>query len=50
MYEGFTVQGNAETVISRGDIIVNNNTWSGRPGRGRYLKRDPFAAAWSTLR
>jgi len=50
MYESVTVQGNAETVISRGDIIVNNNTWSGRPGRGRYLKRAPFAAAWSTLR
>jgi dihydropyrimidinase len=50
MYEGITVQGNAETVISRGEIIVNHNTWSGKPGRGRYLKRSPFAGAWSTVR
>lgn len=50
MYEGVTVQGNAETVISRGEIIVNNNIWSGKPGRGRYVKRAPFAAAWSTWR
>lgn len=50
MYEGVTVQGNAETVISRGEIIVNNDAWSGKPGRGRYFKRTPFASAWSTLR
>jgi len=50
MYEGITVQGNAETVISRGEIIVNRNTWSGKPGRGKYLKRSAFAGAWSTVR
>jgi dihydropyrimidinase len=49
MYEGFVVQGNAETVISRGEIIVNNNTWFGKPGRGRYIKRSLFAGAWSTV-
>jgi dihydropyrimidinase len=50
MYEGFALQGNAETVISRGEVIVNHNTWAGKPGRGKYLKRSPFAAAWSTVR
>ncbi len=45
MYEGMTVRGNAETVISRGDIIVDRNTWSGASGRGRYLKRTCFAGA-----
>ena len=44
MYEGVTVQGNAETVISRGEVIVNHNTWSASPGRGRYVKRSLFAA------
>jgi dihydropyrimidinase len=46
MYEGMTVQGNAETVISRGEIIVDRNAWHGKPGRGVYLKRACFAAAW----
>ncbi len=50
MYEGMVVEGNAETVISRGEVIVNRNNWSAKPGRGRYLKRSPFAAASSTVR
>ncbi|MCX6143692.1 MAG: dihydropyrimidinase [Ignavibacteriales bacterium] len=50
MYEGITVQGNAETVISRGEIIVNQNTWSAKPGRGKYLKRSPFNGTLSTVR
>jgi dihydropyrimidinase len=43
MYEGMTVRGNAETVISRGDIIVDQNIWYGTSGRGKYLKRTGFA-------
>ena len=50
MYEGIAVQGNAETVISRGEIVVNHNTWSGNAGRGRYIRRTPFAVASSTVR
>jgi dihydropyrimidinase len=46
MYEGLKVVGNADTVISRGEIIVAHNEWLGKPGRGRYLKRSCFAAAW----
>jgi dihydropyrimidinase len=46
MYEGMTVRGNAETVISRGEIIVDRNTWLGAAGRGRYLKRTSIAAGW----
>ena len=48
MYEGTTVKGNAETVIARGEVIVHQNTWSGKPGRGAYLKRACFAGAWPT--
>ena len=46
MYEGMRVVGNADTVISRGEIIVAHNEWLGTAGRGRYLKRSCFAAAW----
>ncbi len=46
MFEGFAVTGNAETVLSRGEVIVDKGSWLGKPGRGRFVKRDPFAAAW----
>jgi dihydropyrimidinase len=49
MYEGVAVQGNAETIISRGEIIVNHNTWTGKTGRGNYIKRSPITAS-STVR
>jgi dihydropyrimidinase len=39
-YEGMEVIGAVRTVISRGDVIVNNGTFVGRSGRGRYLRRD----------
>ncbi|MBM4169557.1 MAG: dihydropyrimidinase [Ignavibacteria bacterium] len=45
MFEGFEVRGNAETVISRGEIIVEKNQWFGRTGRGRFLKRARFDAS-----
>jgi dihydropyrimidinase len=49
MYEGIVVRGNAETVISRGEIIVNQDAWSGKPGRGHYLKRAASAVSMSTV-
>jgi dihydropyrimidinase len=39
LYEGMTVDGGADTVIARGDIIVRNGIWSGKPGRGRFIRR-----------
>jgi dihydropyrimidinase len=42
MYEGMPVTGNAETVISRGEVIVHHGEWLGNPGRGKYLKRERF--------
>jgi dihydropyrimidinase len=41
MFEGFEVRGNARTVISRGEVIVDNGQFFGQPGRGRFLKRTP---------
>ena len=46
MYEGFEVRGRARTVLSRGEVIVEDGKFTGKPGRGVYLKRAPFAAAW----
>jgi dihydropyrimidinase len=40
MYEGVEVSGNADTVISRGEVIVEDGTWKGKPARGRFLKRN----------
>jgi dihydropyrimidinase len=39
LYEGFRVNGAAETVLSRGEIVVDRGAWRGCPGRGQFLKR-----------
>jgi len=46
MFEGYTVKGNAETVFSRGEVIVDKGNWLGKAGRGKFVKRDAFAGAW----
>jgi dihydropyrimidinase len=39
-YEGTTVQGGVDTVLSRGSVVVTGKEFKGRPGHGRYVKRD----------
>src|ERR1700733_9743752 len=39
MFEGFRVKGNACTVLSRGEVIVDKGAFLGRTGRGAFLKR-----------
>src|SRR5579871_4613144 len=46
MFEGFPVKGNARTVLSRGEVIVDNGQFFGKPGRGQYLKRSARGGAW----
>lgn len=46
MFEGKKVKGNVDTVISRGEIIVKDNEFHGKAGRGNYLKRSTYGAAW----
>src|SRR5579863_9009710 len=46
MFEGFQVTGNARTVLSRGEIIVDNGKFLGRTGRGNFLKRVARGGAW----
>jgi dihydropyrimidinase len=38
-YEGRTCKGAVETVMSRGEVIVEKQKFVGRPGRGAYVKR-----------
>jgi len=46
MFEGYEVRGNARTVLSRGEVIVDNGQFLGKPGRGNYLKRAARGGAW----
>jgi dihydropyrimidinase len=45
LYEGRSVTGAPETVLSRGEIIVHRGDFLGRKGRGRFLKRVAAGAA-----
>jgi dihydropyrimidinase len=47
MFEGYNVKGNAKTVLSRGEVIVDNNQFLGRAGRGAYLRRAARGGAWN---
>jgi dihydropyrimidinase len=44
-YEGLEIQGWPETVMSRGEIIVEGGALKGRPGRGRFLEQKT-SSAW----
>jgi dihydropyrimidinase len=46
MFEGMKIKGDAETVLSRGEVIIENNKFLGTAGRGKFVKRDTFAGAW----
>jgi dihydropyrimidinase len=46
MFEGFQVAGNARQVLSRGEVIIDNGKFLGKPGRGHYLRRAARGGAW----
>src|SRR5256712_1878962 len=46
-YEGRTVQGVVETVLSRGKIVVENGVFKGKPGDGQFLRRGEFYGSHS---
>ncbi len=39
-YEGIEVTGQVDTVLSRGQIVIDARTYRGAAGHGRFLKRD----------
>ncbi|MDT3399005.1 dihydropyrimidinase [Streptomyces sp. B1866] len=40
-YEGRQVTGQVRTVLSRGEVVLDERRYTGRAGHGRYLPRDP---------
>src|SRR5687768_14420588 len=38
-YEGMKVRGVTKTVLSRGDVVIEEGKYLGKPGRGVFLKR-----------
>ena len=42
-YEGWTVKGVTETVLSRGKVLVENGEFKGKAGEGHFIKRGTFA-------
>jgi dihydropyrimidinase len=46
MFEGYQVRGNARTVLSRGEVIVDGGEFLAKAGSGNYLKRAARGGAW----
>lgn len=42
MYEGKEIQGEIELVMQRGNVLVENNHFTGEKGAGRFIHRKPF--------
>jgi dihydropyrimidinase len=38
-YEGRTVRGGSDVVMSRGTVVVRNGDWTGPKGHGRFIRR-----------
>ena len=38
-WEGFEIDGKCDTVMSRGMVVMENDTFVGRVGHGRYVQR-----------
>src|SRR6202795_4520665 len=38
-YEGKTIKGTVDTVLSRGSIVIQNGEFKGKSGNGKFLKR-----------
>ena len=45
MFEGITVTGMPDMVLSRGRVMVEGEQFHGKPGTGNFLKRATFAGA-----
>jgi dihydropyrimidinase len=44
-YEGKTIKGVVETVLSRGRVVIENGEYKGKPGDGQFLKRGTCVTA-----
>jgi dihydropyrimidinase len=44
-YEGKRIKGAVETVLSRGQVVIENSEYKGKPGDGRFIKRGTCVSA-----
>jgi dihydropyrimidinase len=42
-YEGMAAKGKVHTTISRGEIVYQNGEFKAKPGRGQFVKGQPFS-------
>ncbi|HKS43313.1 MAG TPA: dihydropyrimidinase, partial [Blastocatellia bacterium] len=45
-YEGRQVTGAADTVLSRGRVVIEDGKYTGRAGDGQFLKRGTFSGRY----
>jgi dihydropyrimidinase len=45
MFEGMRVKGVTKTVLSRGRVIIDNGTFTGKAGAGEFLRRKTYSGA-----
>ena len=38
-YEGWKIKGATKTMLSRGELVIDEGTYVGKPGNGQFLKR-----------
>jgi dihydropyrimidinase len=38
-WEGWVIDGKVDTVLSRGVVVMENDTYTGRKGHGQFVKR-----------
>ena len=38
-YEGFEIDGKVDTVLSRGSVVIEDDTYVGHTGHGRFVRR-----------
>jgi dihydropyrimidinase len=38
-YEGFVIDGKVDMVLSRGTVVIEDDTYTGRKGHGRFIER-----------
>jgi dihydropyrimidinase len=46
-YEGMTVKGCTETVLSRGKVVIDRGEYVGKPGDGQFVKRGPYGGMYA---
>jgi dihydropyrimidinase len=49
-FEGFQVKGFTETVLSRGQVVIDKGEYVGRAGDGMFVKRGPYGGMYCSAK